>query len=196
MLKKILLITGIPVTFLLLITSCSIYRQGVELKTFSQCNFTVQSVKVISIAGINISNIKKVTDLPLNDYILLAGQAFSKNIPSKLLIKLNASNSSNKKAAVSGFDWELYLKDALYSTGSVSKSVVVLAKQSVTFEMPADINIMEIIHSKSLPQLLALIIEKNDGLNLSDLDAVVRIKPWYISGKSIKKYPGYIKIKL
>jgi len=196
MLKKILLLTGIPVSFLLLITSCSIYRQGVELKTFSQCNFTVQSVKVMSIAGVNVGNIQKVTDLPLNDYIFLAKQAFSKNVPSKLLIKLNASNSTNKKAAVNGFDWELYLKGALYTKGSVNKSIVVLPEQSASFEMPADINIMEIIQSKSLPQLLALIIEKNDNLNLSDLDAVVRIKPWYISGKNIKKYPGFIRIKL
>jgi len=196
MFKKLILLFGIFVAFALLINSCSIYQQGVELTTFSKCNFTVQNIRVINVAGIDVSNVHKINDLPLNDYLTLAKQAFAKNVPSKLQIIIKAYNPNSKKAAISGLDWELYLKADLYTKGSVDKPVEVLQNQSVTFDVLADINLMEIIHSKSLPQLLALVIEKSDGLDLSDLDAVVRIKPWYISGESVKKYPGFIKIKL
>ena len=196
MFKKFILLLGAFVAFALLVNSCSIYRQGVELTTFSKCDFTVQNIRVINVAGVDVSKVHKISDLPLNDYLTLAKQAFSKNVPSKLEIKINAYNSNSKKAAISGLDWELYLKDDLYTKGSVDKPVEVLPNQSATFDVLADINLMEIIHAKSLPQLLALILKKSDGLDLSDLDAVVRIKPWYISGESVKKYPGFIKIKL
>ena len=195
MVKK-LMGAGIIAALFLSIYSCSIYKQAAELKTFSECTFTVNNIKVQSIAGVDVSNVKKFTDLPLNDYLTLAQQAFSKDIPSGIAIKLNVYNPSDKTASVSGLDWEMYLKDELYSTGVINKSVQVLPKGNSVFEVIADINLKDIIHSQSLPQLLKLIIEKNEQLNLSDLEAVVRIKPWYLSGKSIKKYPGFIRIKL
>ena len=196
MIKKSIFLLGVLVFLALLINSCSIYRQGVELTTFSKCDFKAQNIQVINIAGIDVSHVHAINDLPLNDYLTLAKQAFSKDIPSKLQIKIKAFNQNSKKAAISGLDWELYLKNDLYTQGIVNKPVEVLQNQSATFDVFADINLKEIIHNKSLPQLLSLIIEKNDGFERSDLDAVLRIKPWYISGKSVKKYPGYIKIRL
>ncbi len=187
---------GMISALFLLINSCSIYKQAAELRTFSECTFTVNNIKVRSIAGVDISNVKKITDLPLNDYLALAQLAFSKDVPSVIAITLSAYNPSDKTASVSGLDWEMYLKNELYSTGVINKPVQVLPKGKSEFVVIADINFKDIIHSKSLPQLFKVIIEKNEQLNLSDLDAVVRIKPWYISGKSVKKYPGFIRIKL
>ncbi len=192
MVHKIILATSL----LFLISSCSVIKQSRQLKTFSECTFAVKYVKITDIAGVDVSNVKAVNDLPLNDYLKLAGKAFSKNIPSKTVVTINAFNTADNSAAINGLDWELYIKNDLYSKGVVNKPVTVEPGQSKDFDVLAQINLHEILHSKSLPQLLTLILEKNEALTLSDFNAVLAIKPWYVSKKSVKKYPGFIRIKL
>ncbi len=176
--------------------SCSILNQGKELKTFADCEFTVGTVKVVNIAGIDVSGFSKISDLSINDYAKLVQEAFSKEIDSRLEIEIIALNNHDKRAYISGVDWELYLKDNLYSKGVISKPVEVLPHQQSSFVVETNINLYQIIHSKSLMELLSIIIEKQDAVNLSDLDAVLRVKPWYQSGTTVKKYPGFVRIKL
>jgi len=177
-------------------SSCSILNQTKELKTFVGCDFNVGKVRVINIAGVDVSGFTKISDLSVNDYATLVQQAFSKEIDSKLEIEVIATNNHDKKAYISGLDWEIYLKESLYSNGVISKPVEILPRQQTSFVVETNINLYQIIHSKSLMELLAIVIEKKDAVNLSDLDAVLKVKPWYLTGSSVKKYPGFIKIKL
>ncbi len=177
-------------------SSCSILNQAKELKTFAECDFNVGNVRVINIAGVDVSGFTKISDLSVNDYATLVQQAFSKEIDSKIEIEVIATNNHDKKAYISGMDWEFYLKESLYSNGVISKPVEILPRQHISFVVETNINLYQIIHSKSLMELLAIVIEKKDAVNLSDLDAVLKVKPWYLTGSSVKKYPGFIKIKL
>ena len=179
-----------------LISSCSVLNQGKELKTFAECDFNVGNVRVVNIAGVDVSGFAKISDLSINDYATLVQQAFSNEIDSKLEIEVIATNNHDKKAYISGMDWELYLKESLYSNGVISKPVEILPRQQTSFVVETNINLYQIIHSKSLMELLAIVIEKKDAINLSDLDAVLKVKPWYLTGSSVKKYPGFIKINL
>lgn len=183
-------------TALIFITSCGLIKQGVELQTFSSCNFSFQKVDVISVAGVNVAEAKKLSDLSMNDYLLLAKKAFGKDLPSQLKFTINTYNPGTKRAYVNGMDWELYLKGELYSSGTLNTPIEVLPHQKTTFDVISTFNLFEIIHSKSLPELLQVIVTKDKSINLSDLDAFLRVKPWYNSGSTVKKFPTFIKIKL
>jgi hypothetical protein len=176
-------------------SSCSILKQGQELKTFTYCDFSVKDVNIISIAGVSVAGYDKVQELSMNDYLQLAKKAFSSDIPSELEIEINAKNNAEKRAYISGLDWQLYFMDDLYTEGVISEPVEVLPKQSSSFKVVATVNLLKILHSKSLPELLKLVIEKNSSIDLSELDVTLKVKPWYQSGSNIKTYPGYISIK-
>jgi len=141
-----------------------------------------------------VSGYDNVQELSINDYLQLAKEAFSSDIPSELEIEINAENNSEKRAYISGLDWQLYFMDDLYTEGVVSEPVEVLPNQSSTFKVVANVNLLKILHSKSLPELLKLVIEKNSSIDLSELDVTIKVKPWYQSGSTIKTYPGYINI--
>jgi len=177
------------------LSSCSILKQGQELKTFTHCDFSVENVSIISIAGVNVAGYDNVKDLSINDYLQLAKEAFSNDIPSELEIEVKAKNSSEKRAYISGLDWQLYFMDDLYTEGVISDPVEVLPNRSSTFKVVANVNLLKILHSKSLPELLKLVIEKNSSIDLSELDVTLKVKPWYQSGSGLKTYPGYISIK-
>jgi len=167
-----------------------------ELKNFSSCNFSLKKVNVISVAGVNVAKAKKISDLSMNDYLMLAKKAFGKDLPSQLKFTINAYNPGTKRAHVNGMDWELYLKGELYSRGTINTPVEVLPQHKTTFDVITTFNLFEIIHSKSLPQLLQVIFQKDKSINLSDLDALLKVKPWYSTGSTVKRFPTYIKIKL
>jgi len=167
-----------------------------ELKTFSNCNFSLQKVNVISVAGVNVAEANKLGDLSMNDYLMLAKRAFGKELPSQLKITIKTYNPGTKRAYVNGMDWELYLKGELYSRGTINTPVEVLPQHKTTFDVISTLNLFEIIHSKSLPQLLHVIFQKDKSINLSDLDAFLKVKPWYSNGSTVKKFPTFIKIQL
>jgi len=141
-----------------------------------------------------MSGYDNVQELSINDYLQLAKKAFSSDIPSELEIEINAKNNAEKRAYISGLDWQLYFMDDLYTEGVVSEPVEVLPNQSSTFKVVANVNLLKILHSKSLPELLKLVIEKNSSIDLSELDVTLKVKPWYQSGSNTKTYPGYISI--
>lgn len=167
-----------------------------ELKTFSNCNFSLQKVNVISVGGVNVAEANKLGDLSMNDYLMLAKKAFSKELPSQLKITIKTYNPDTKRAYINGMDWELYLKGELYSRGTINTPVEVLPQHNTSFDVISTLNLFEIIHSKSLPQLLQVILQKDKSINLSDFDAKLKIKPWYNTGSSIKKFPTFININL
>ncbi len=181
--------------FVYFLSSCSILKQGQELKTFTYCDFSVKDVNVISIAGVSVAGYDQVQDLSMNEYLQLAKQAISSDIPSELEIEINAKNNSENRAYISGLDWQLYFMDDLYTEGVISDPVEVLPNRSSTFKVVANVNLLKILHSKSLPELLKLVIEKNSSIDLSELDVTLKVKPWYQSGSGLKTYPGYISIK-
>jgi hypothetical protein len=195
-LKHILSFTLLISVTTLFFSSCAIFKQGKEFKTFTECDFKVKNVRIVNLAGIDISNFNSIDDMALNDYLMLAQQAFSKEIDSELEIDIIAENFSDNTAAISGLDWQLFLKDELYTTGIIDKPVNINPHDNTVFTVKTNINLYAIIHSKSLPEILALLITKNQSFNLSDLDASIKVKPWYRNGSSIKKYPGFISISL
>ncbi len=165
------------------------------MKSFANCNFTVGKVKILNIAGVDVSGFNNISDLSINDYATLMQQAFSKEIDSKLEIEIQAYNQQENKASISGLDWELYLMDELYSSGVVTDPVEILPGQKASFNVVTNINLYRIVHSKSLLELLSIIIKNNGNIDLSNMDMIIKVKPWYRMGSSIKKYPGFIKIK-
>lgn len=195
-LKHILSFTLLISVTTLFFSSCAIFKQGKEFITFTECDFNVKNVRITSLAGVDISNFNSIDDLALNDYLMLVQQAFSKEIDSELEIDIIADNFSDNTASISGLDWQLFLKDELYTTGIIDKPVNINPHDNTVFTVKTNINLYTIIHSKSLPEILTLLITKNQSFNLSDLNATVKVKPWYRNGSTIKKYPGFISINL
>lgn len=182
------------VVMLLLMSSCGLYNQARELERFAQSKFSVNSVVVDSISGVDLSKIKQFSDLNFKEIMMLSQGLLSGNLPAKVRLNIEVSNPSARKAAVSGMDWKLFQKQQEIASGQLNKRVDVKGHGSTTFDLKADVNLAAVFKLNSVNQILNIMSGNLDSKTLQELQLTIQLKPYYKLGNKIKKYPDYLTI--
>jgi hypothetical protein len=178
------------------ISSCSLLQQAKEYKRFVQCDFSLGSVQIDEIGGINISAFENPEQLGMLAVMSLTQQLFNGSIPSKFTITIKATNNSAEKAAVAGFDWILEKQEEQLLSGTLDQPVEVSPNGENSFTINTEIDILKLFRSKSLDTLLGFVFSDNKEKELSNLGITIRIRPYYKLGSSVHKYPGFLTIPL
>jgi LEA14-like dessication related protein len=178
----------------LLLNSCDILEQINEAERFAQCNFSISGVQLLDIAGVDISHIKSQSDINVGEMLTIGGALANGKLPTTLNVNINAYNPNTKNAAISGIDWEVYMKETKYASGKINKRIDILPGQSASFPLKVQFDLLNIFSSNSLNDILAFISDGSKE-NLKKLDIKARIKPWYKVGGQIKPAPAAITIR-
>lgn len=179
----------------LIVSSCAILEQAHEYERFIQCDFKLANIQVIEICGVNISSAENKADIAMLDMMNITKQLFSGEFPAKLSIGLEAYNNDIQKAAIAGMDWKILMDDQEIVAGLVDHEVIVEPRSSKIFPVLVNVDLMKLLRSESLPQIMAFAFGKNQFEEISKLGAEIKIKPYYKTKSGIKKYPGYLTIR-
>ena len=174
------------------VVGCCQYK---ELKTFTKCEFKLDRVENLKLAGVDIQNVKKLTDL----HFLKAGKITSATLQGKLPLEftvfIKAKNPNSKNAAINKLEWIAFIDDVELLNGVMEKRIEISADGG-TADIPLEVrtDLKEVFSSESATALINL------ALNLVDLSSEkskigVKIKPTIKVGKKYISYPGYIKLK-
>lgn len=178
-----------------LLNSCGVYRQAREFERFVQGQFSINSARVQSIAGVGLSNVRKLSDLNFNDILKLSQGLLAGDLSSKVLLNIEVRNLSDQKASVSGMDWVLLQNHKIIASGQLNRPVQVSAHGKTSFPIQATFNLLTILKLNSINQILDLLAGKPAQEELQKLKLTLRLKPYYKLGNKIKKYPGYLSIR-
>lgn len=181
-------------TLVLVFTSCGIFRQAKEYDRFVNSRFSVRDVKVLSIAGIDVSQIKKTSDLDLGQMITLGIRFIKGDMPSVMEISVKGRNPFSGKASISGMDWLLQMKQDTLASGTINKKITILPGETTLFPVKVNLNISRLLKSGSLKQIMEVMLGDAGKKEYERLGLVFKIRPWYLSGSKIKKSPVYISI--
>lgn len=187
----ILIVLLIPAFF----NSCSILDQAAEVDRFANSKFKILNVEVVNIAGVDVSNIKNQTDLNMGDIMTLTGKMFSGGLPTKIRAYIEVENTSSQKAAFSGMEWKLLMKQTEYTNGSVTNRVEVMPYSKAVFPVNADIDLLKVLQSESLPEILNVALNMNDSEAINKLGIELKLKPYFKTSTGTIKYPGYFNLK-
>ena len=194
--KKVKNITIILVVIITVLgQSCGLLNQAGEYERFVNSNFTLSYVEVVEIGGVDVSDIDNKAGLNVGDIMTLTGRMFSGGMPSRLKAYIKVENNTDEIAAISGMEWKLLMKDVEYANGLIDNRVEVKPHSSKTFPVKADVDLLKVLQSESLPQILKVVFNINDVEEVKKLGIELKIKPYYKSGTKLKKYPGYISLK-
>jgi hypothetical protein len=182
-------------TVLFIVNSCSILNQAGEYERFVNGSFKLKSVRALELGGVDLSGIDDKSSFNAGDIITLTGRLFGGNMPAKLMAEVEVANNTDKIAAISGMEWVLSLNDQIYADGMVDDRVEVRPYSSKIFKLRANVDLLKVLNSESLPQIIKVVTNINDAKELKKLGLELKIKPYYKSGANIKKYPGYISLK-
>lgn len=189
------LIIGLVLSTVLFVSSCTLLEQAQEYERFIQCDFSLSNIKVLEISNVDISSMAGKGNLNMGDMISITQQIFSGEFPAKLQVDLNARNNDAEKAAIAGLDWKILMKDEEIISGLVDREVIIGPHATTTFPVILDVDLIKLLKSESLPQIMAFAFGNKQYEEITKLGAEFMIKPYYKTKSGIKKYPGYLTIK-
>lgn len=179
----------------IVINSCGIFNQAGEYERFINSNFELINLEATELGGVDLTEIKDNESFSAGDIMTLTGRLFSDNMPLKLNAYIRVINYSDKMAAISGMEWKLFLGNDEYSSGSYDDRIEVKPFGKEDFNVKAQFNLLDILNSEALPQIIKVARNINDQEEIKKLDIKLKIKPYYKTSSGIKKLPTYITLR-
>ena len=92
-------------------------------------------------------------------------------------------------------DYKFFLDEELITEGSLKEAVKVGANSVTRFPVIVDVDLVKLLKSNSSDKLLDLVFGADPQKTLEELNSRIELKPYYLSGTELKKYPGHVNIK-
>ena len=177
------------------ISSCDVLQQASDVVQFTQCDFSLANVKIDKIGGVSLANIDEPEDIGMLNILALTQQVLAGSLPTTINVGIKATNNQSLKAGISGLDWELYMKDQKYGAGKINQAVEILPNNSTTFPVSVEFDILKIVTSSNIQQILDIVFDVDNKDKLKEIDLQLRLKPYYKVGTQIQEYPGFITVR-
>lgn len=180
-LKKLTIILAVTAT-LLFAGGCGL----AQLINLINCKFSLANVSDITWAGINISNIKSVSDLQWSD-LQKAYQAIkNKDFRIGCNINVNAKNETTKPAKLCAYDYDLYLEGSSIAQGSSTAQTTLINPQSTALiRVPLSMDLVKIFSNGDTKNVINFARNLMDYGNGTPSNVSVKFTP-YINTKEGK----------
>lgn len=187
---RIFLLITIP----LIMNSCEVLQQAQKIATLSKCDFRLQSVNQVMLAGVNVQNIHKFSDLSLMDAGRLTAAVASGQFPLDFILNVEVKNPNAADAGMTRMDWILLIDDIEMTRGALDKSYTIAGNNGISvIPMQMHVDLKKALSGKSADAII------NFGLNLAGagnkptrvslkVQPTISVASWPIT------YPGYITV--
>jgi len=168
------------------------YQQAINLKN---CDFRVQSVEKINLAGVAIQNVSDFRDLPWGEAgTLLAGIATSSTFPLTFQLNVEGRNPNREPAGLHKLEYIVLIDDEEMTAGILEHPFTIAPGSSLVIPLSITIDLKRALQGKSLDAML------NFGFNLAGVGKqpsriTLKLKPTILVGKRELNYPGYLTIR-
>lgn len=180
-LKKLTIILAVTAT-LLFAGGCGL----AQLINLINCKFSLANVSDITWAGINLSNIKSVSDLQWSD-LQKAYQAIkNKDFRVGCSINVNAKNETTKPAKLCAYDYDLYLEGSSIAQGSSAAQTTLINPESTALiRVPLSMDLVKIFTNGDTKNVINFARNLMDYGNGTPSNVSVKFTP-YINTKEGK----------
>ncbi len=186
----------IPLIILtMLFSSCGVLQQVAEMKTFAKCEFLIKNVENLQLAGINIQNKNKLSDISFLDAAKIAAAFAGGKLPLNFTLNISVKNPNSSPASMNKMDWILFIDDIEMTRGTSSQRVQIAANNGISnFPLQMEVDILKALSSESAEAIT------NFGFNLSGTGdqptrIMIKVKPSVFIGTKMITYPGYITVR-
>jgi LEA14-like dessication related protein len=121
--------------------ACGLHGQFADLATFAISDFRLRDVDEARLAGVNVRDLRRPSDLGVDDAARVAVSAATGTFPLELRLTLESENRSDAPATIRQFDWKLRLDDVEVAAGLSPETIELPARglQTFPFEVRADL---------------------------------------------------------
>jgi hypothetical protein len=169
-------------------------NQVSQMSNLAKCDFKLQSVQQLSLAGINVQNVKKLSDLSLFDGAKLASAVANQQFPLYFTLNIEAKNPNPNPAGMTKIDWILLIDGVEMTRGILDKQVTIPANNGLAvIPMQMHVDLKKALSGRSADAII------NFGMNLSGSGSkptrfTLQMKPTITIGGFPITYPGYLNV--
>lgn len=173
-LKKLTIILAVTVTMLFM-GGCGL----AQLINLINCKFSLANISDITWAGINISNIRSVSDLQWSD-LQKAYQAIkNKDFRIGCNVNVNAKNETTQPAKLCAYDYDLFLEGSSIAQGSSTTQTTLINPQSTALiHVPLSMDLYNIFKNGDAKNVINLARNLMDYGNGTESNVKVKFTPY------------------
>lgn len=173
-LKKLTIILAVTAT-LLFAGGCGL----AQLINLINCKFNLANVSDITWAGINLSNIKSVSDLQWSDLQKAVQAVKNKDFRIGCNVNVNAKNDTEKPAKLCAFDYDLLLEGSSIAQGSSTDRTTIINPQTTTrIAVPLSMDLVSIFRNGDTKNVINLARNLTDYGNGKESNVKVKFTPY------------------
>ncbi|MCK9302255.1 MAG: hypothetical protein PHF76_02990 [Bacteroidales bacterium] len=188
MMKKFLSLIIICIAF----TSCDVLTQIQQTIALKNCNFALDKVKSVSVAGIDVS---KNTQLTIANIATLTNALLNKKLPFSTTVQMAVENPGDLQARMGSFDWICAIDGQDIVNGTINTVYTIAAKSETNVPLSINVDIFEIFSNQGIEAIKTFATSLSAPEDfLSHIG--IRIKPSITVGSTQLQYPDYITLKL
>ena len=187
---------------LLIVAGCSFFNSVMNtISDLQSIQFKLGNASNFSMANVNISDKKSVSDVSVTDVLKLTQAVKNKSLPTNFTLNVIAKNPNTKTAdskhstldaVISNFDWVLLIDDKETINGRMTTPITIPSGgQTKNIAVGIGIDLMKFFGDKGYDDIIKLAMAIG-GVNGSTARLKLKIKPSVsIAGIPIS-YPNYI----
>ncbi|MES2730949.1 MAG: hypothetical protein V4714_04345 [Bacteroidota bacterium] len=180
---------------LALLGACTVAQQLNQLKNFALCDFRLTTMENTSLAGVNVQQIRSLSDLNLLQAAKISAAYASGSLPLDFTLNIQVKNPNTTVAAMNGMEWILLIDDTEITTGAVSERLEIAPNNGLaTLPLHIRTDLRKALAGKSAESTI------NFGMNLVGAGnrpsrLTLKVKPSIMIGTTAISYPGYLSVK-
>ncbi|MBL7138114.1 MAG: LEA type 2 family protein [Bacteroidales bacterium] len=174
---------------------CDVVNQASRVVNLINCDFRIQSVTNIMLAGIDMDHISNVKDLTWSDAQKLMVALTKPTFPLTFQLNIDAKNPNATTAGLNSLDYIIYIDDIQMTSGTFNQPVSIPPNNgTASIPMQMTVDLKQVLQGKSAEAIL------NFAMNLAGSGGEptrfkVKLKPYILVSGSPLSYPGYITVK-
>lgn len=199
--NKFIKISIAALSVVLIVAGCSTLKQiSQTIDNMKRLEFKLGDVSGFRLAGVNLTNKTKISDLSVSDGLKLTSAFAQRRLPAEFILNVDARNpndgtkqNTNTNASITNFEWRLIIDDVPTITGNIASPVSVPGKgQTTVIPLSINIDLFEFFGNQGYDRIINLATAIGGGGNSSRLK--LDAKPTVKIGSFPITYPGRLTI--
>lgn len=175
-------------------SSCTVLEQMNEIQQLSKCEFEIENVENITIAGVSMEGKQTFSDFNFGEAAQLTMALAGKEIPAEFTVNLQATNPNDRRAAMNRLECKALIDGNEVTQGVVEKRVEI-APNGGESNIPVDVylDVKKVLSGASGKALMNMVANIN-GQGDQPSEVSMKLSPSIKVGKHMLQYPGYITV--
>ena len=169
-------------TIILTVTATMLFMAGcglAQLINLINCKFSLANISDITWAGVNLSNINKISALQWSD-LQKAYQAIKdKDFRIGCNVNVNAKNETEKPAKLCAYDYDLFLEGSSIAQGSsTTQTTIINPKSTALIHVPLSMDLVKIFKNGDAKNVINFARNLMDYGNGTESNVSVKFTPY------------------